>query len=71
VAALSSSPKALSRANLKQEVELHIKHEPRPNTGKEELTSTSGTKALTLSFEAPTPLLGLTLAASITMHSAS
>ena len=33
----------------------------RPNAGKEELTSISGTKALTFSFEAPTTLLSLIL----------
>ena len=33
----------------------------RPNVGKEELTNTSGTKALTLSFEAVTYLLSLAL----------
>jgi hypothetical protein len=56
-----SKSKVPSRTNLKQVVDPQSSTaiKLRPNTDKEELTSTSGTKALTLSFEMLITLPGL------------
>ena len=59
----SLDPKVPSCTNLKQVANRQsgMTGESRPNTGKEELTSASGMKALTLSFKALMTLLGLVL----------